>query len=148
MARKRDWNALSKAYQSRLLRGGITKQAYESGASLSAARGHAHTPEHPEDITRKKNQTKYRLYVDKLKKLQQQVIERKEAVWGNRHKYNNKRAKENVLRGVHPTYGKPGIRTLQKMLNESDEKWEYYVVQAGHGTDEAIEDDWGALLYH
>jgi hypothetical protein len=148
MARKRDWNSLSASYQSRLSRKGITRQAYESGASLKAARGHAHTPEHPEEITHAAGQTKYKLYVSKLKKLQAEVIARKEATWGGRHKYNNKRAKENVLRGVAPDYSKPGIRTLQRMLKESDEKWEYYVIQAGHGTDKAIEDDWAALLYH
>jgi len=148
MARKRDWNALSKSYQSRLSRKGITRQAYESGVSLKAARGHAHTPEHPEEITESKNHSKYKLYIQKLKKLQEEVIARKEEIWGNRHKYNNPRARENVLRGVKPNFSKPGIRSLQKMLKASDQDWEYYVVQAGHGTDEAIEDDWGALLYH
>lgn len=148
MARKRDWSALSSNYQSRLLRKGITQQAYESGASLKAARGHAHTPEHPEDVLKPGGMTKYRKYVNKLKALQQQVIERKEQVWGNRHKYNTRRAKENVLRGVAPDFSKPGIRTLQKMLEASDEKWEQYVLQASHGTEKAIEDDWAALLYH
>lgn len=47
MARK-TWGALSENYRKRLERGGITKQAYESGASLSSARGHAATPERPE----------------------------------------------------------------------------------------------------
>jgi hypothetical protein len=148
MARKRDWSALSPGYQSRLSRAGITRQAYESGVSLKAARGHAHTPEHPEEITQAKNHSKYKKYIAKLKKLQEEVIERKELVWGGRHKYNNRRARENVMRGVKPDFSKPGIRTLQKMLKASDQDWEYYVIQAGHGTEKAIEDDWGALLYH
>lgn len=148
MARKRDWSSLSKSYQSRLLRAGVTKQAYENGASLKKARGHAHTPEHPEEAINPKNKTKYRVYIDKLKKLQEEVIQRKEQVWGNRHKYDTKRAKANVMRGVPPDFSKPGIRTLQKMLSVDDEKWEQYVLQAAHGTERAIEDDWGALLYH
>lgn len=146
MPRKRDWSALSSNYQSRLLGKGITKQAYESGVSLSAARGHAHTPEHPEDAI--KNPSKYAKYRANLKKLQQQVIARKDAVWGNRIKYNTRRAKENVLRPVPPNFGKPGARSLKKMLAASDQEWESYVVQAAHETGEAIEDDWGALLYH
>jgi hypothetical protein len=45
MARK-SWGALTPAYRRRLERGGVSQSAYESGASLKAARGHARTPEH------------------------------------------------------------------------------------------------------
>ena len=41
MAKKRNWESLSPAYQARLKRGGITKTSYNKGADLSAARGHA-----------------------------------------------------------------------------------------------------------
>lgn len=44
---RRNWVDLSDRYQARLLRGGIDQRAYERGESLSAARGHAQTPEHP-----------------------------------------------------------------------------------------------------
>lgn len=47
MARQRDWSNLSPNYRARLERGGITRQSYEQGANLRAARGHAHTPERP-----------------------------------------------------------------------------------------------------
>jgi hypothetical protein len=36
----RDWAALTEAYKKRLTGAGITREAYESGAPLSAARGH------------------------------------------------------------------------------------------------------------
>jgi hypothetical protein len=36
----RDWDALTEAYQRRLTGAGITREAYESGAPLGAARGH------------------------------------------------------------------------------------------------------------
>ncbi|MGI8309036.1 hypothetical protein [Saccharopolyspora hattusasensis] len=53
MSRQRkSWNSLSDAYRRRLERGGISRQAYESGASLSKARGHAATPERPADARR------------------------------------------------------------------------------------------------
>ena len=45
--RRRAWAALSPAYRTRLERGGITRELYEQGWSLSAARGHAATPERP-----------------------------------------------------------------------------------------------------
>ena len=49
MARKA-WQKLSPAYRKRLERGGISRTAYENGASLSRARGHRATPEHPSDV--------------------------------------------------------------------------------------------------
>jgi hypothetical protein len=46
-ANRRRWRDLSPAYRKRLERAGITWQAYYAGATLSKARGHAKTPEHP-----------------------------------------------------------------------------------------------------
>lgn len=60
MPRRRDWDSLSPAYRSRLTKGGITKRAYESGASLKAARGHEFTPERPQDARR--NPSEFELY--------------------------------------------------------------------------------------
>ena len=39
-SRGRDWDALTEAYRRRLTGAGITREAYESGAPLGAARGH------------------------------------------------------------------------------------------------------------
>jgi hypothetical protein len=36
----RDWDALTEAYRKRLTGAGITRETYEAGASLGAARGH------------------------------------------------------------------------------------------------------------
>lgn len=146
MARRRVWSALSSDYRARLLRKGITQQAYESGVSLKAARGHSQTPEHPEDAIKFPN--RYQVYRGKLKKLQAEVVKRKELIWGNRFKYEHHRAKANVLRGVPPDFSKPGIRTLQRMMDASDQDWEYHVVQASYNLANGIEDDWAALLYH
>jgi hypothetical protein len=46
MARKA-WASLSAPYRARLQRGGITETAYREGRPLTAARGHAATPERP-----------------------------------------------------------------------------------------------------
>lgn len=52
--RKRDWLSLSPKYKARLERSGVTAEAYESGtANLRAARGHAATPEHPQQAFRR-----------------------------------------------------------------------------------------------
>ena len=63
MAKSRNWEALSPAYRSRLERGGISRSAYEAGASVSAARGHAATPERPERAAR--NPERYAGYVER-----------------------------------------------------------------------------------
>lgn len=60
--RRRSWESLSPAYKARLSRHGITRQAYEGGSNLSAARGHAATPEHGvKDALR--NPGKYEQYI-------------------------------------------------------------------------------------
>ncbi len=41
MARNRSWESLSDSYANRLMAAGVDRQAYESGMSLVAARGHA-----------------------------------------------------------------------------------------------------------
>ncbi len=59
----RNWDTLSDTYRRRLERAGVTRRAYERGASLEKARGHSQTPEHPERAIR--NQEKYRRYLIK-----------------------------------------------------------------------------------
>lgn len=44
------WDALSVRQRSRYLRAGITREQYVAGVSLSSARGHRETPEHPERV--------------------------------------------------------------------------------------------------
>ena len=61
--RRKSWDSLSPAYRQRLSRGGVTKEKYESGANLSAARGHARTPEHPREAA--KRPERYPEYVQK-----------------------------------------------------------------------------------
>ena len=56
----RNWDNLSPKYRERLSRSGITKSQYESGASLSKARGHAQTPEHPNRANSKPEYARYR----------------------------------------------------------------------------------------
>lgn len=64
MAQGRNWEALSATYRGRLERGGVTRSAYESGVSLSGARGHAATPERPSRAV--KHPAKYQAYTRKV----------------------------------------------------------------------------------
>jgi hypothetical protein len=61
MAKTRNWEGLSGSYRARLERSGISRADYESGASVSAARGHGATPERPSRAT--KNPERYPEYV-------------------------------------------------------------------------------------
>ena len=45
--RARNWDALAEPTRRRYQRAGVTRAGYESGQSLTAARGHKRTPEHP-----------------------------------------------------------------------------------------------------
>jgi hypothetical protein len=126
LATKRDWNGLSPAYQKRLKRNGITKRQYESGANLAKARGHAETPEHPEDVIRQP--TKYQKYRGTLVRLQDEVILKKERLFGNRLRFNRERAEKYIRNGARDV-PVPGIRDLRRALEMSDEDIEEAISQ-------------------
>jgi hypothetical protein len=63
MAKVRSWEGLSDSYRARLRRAGFTSESYESGASVTAARGHTATPERPERA--EKNPEKYAGYIQR-----------------------------------------------------------------------------------
>jgi len=83
--------------------------------------------------------------------LQQQVIARKQALWDTRFKYNDIRAKENVMRrqpsddGIQ---GVPGIRILKAILASTDDELEQHVMNAAYAAGQGVSDDWNALFYH
>lgn len=164
MARRRVWSSLSPTYQARLKRAGITKRQYESGAALSAARGHAKTPEHPREAARKPE--RYPEYVEKAKRLQGEanqkrtqtaerlkeiIANRKEILWGANHKYNPLRARENIFRKVQSPDGiqqVPGVRVLKMLAEASDDEWLDNILTAADAAKAGISDDWNALFYH
>jgi len=149
MARRRVWGSLSSDYRTRLLRKGITQEAYESGASLKAARGHADTPEHPEDAARQPS--KYQKYRQNAIRLQQQVYERKQRLWDTRFKYNDARARENVFRRKDSADGiqkVPGTRILKAILTATDDELEEHVMNAAYAAQQGVSDDWNSLFYH
>jgi hypothetical protein len=140
----RNWNILSKGYKGRLERSGISRQAYESGASLKKARGHINTPEHPKDA--EKNPAKYSDYVAKRDTLNREVAAKKRALFGQikakngKGGFNRKRSDKNTT--VNPTTEQsPSIRNMQRFLDlgedlfdEPDFDWD--------------DDEWAFLYYH
>lgn len=129
----RDWDALSSDYRNRLQRGGITKSAYESGTSLSTARGHKNTPERPErastDIGR------YGNYLADRNRLIRDIVDVKRLLWGDRPKWSEKGAK-NVLKNHSMASLRRMQRRLENIWNDIDDDFDY------------PEEDDDALRYH
>jgi hypothetical protein len=109
MAGTRNWDSLSAGYRKRLQSNGITRRQYESGVSLSKARGHSQTPERPERATR--NPGKYQAYEAKKLGIADKIQAFKKAKWGHRPKWNKDRSLMAVRKD--PGNGKwRGVRDL------------------------------------
>lgn len=136
MARS-SWESLSPAYRSRLERGGITRQDYLSGASLSGARGHKATPERPERADR--NPERYKEYLATRKRLEKAVQVKKQGEFGDSHKFRINRSNTNVAK--NPVTGmEVPMADLRKAANADSSEWL-----------EWLQDDrerWGFLFYH
>lgn len=70
----RNWDALKPSYRRRLIRKGVTREDYESGVTLSAARGHGQTPERPERAYRnEQSRERYREYLGRRQRVYDHV---------------------------------------------------------------------------
>lgn len=100
MPRRRQWSQLSENYRKRLRGAGISKEQYESGAKLKAARGHANTPENASDRRRG---------------LVKKLFEKKRRVWGDRISWNGPDAEKIIKAGS----GKKGSEDYVPPLSDS-----------------------------
>ena len=149
MANRRVWSALSSDYRTRLMRSGITRETYEAGTSLKKARGHSETPERPADAIRQPS--RYQKYRLKMKGLQQQVLDRKAALYGDRFKYHDERARRYVFTGDPLNDVKaPGVVKMTLMLTMTDDELEDETYQQAlrDRDDPSGDDDWRFLFYH
>lgn len=136
MARS-NWDNLSPAYRARLERGGITRQDYLSGGSLSRVRGHAKTPERPERA--EQNPEKYKDYLATRKSLERAVQAKKQGIFGESHKFRRPRSDKNVTK--NPVTGKQvPLADLRMAANASELQW----LQWLHDDRER----WAFLFYH
>lgn len=148
MGRARNWSALSPSYQARLQRAGISRSSYESGVSLSSARGHAKTPEHPQDAYKQSGRRKYKDYRAERHGLVDQVVARKRELWGDRPRWNEDRARQYVAGSAKNAAGhfhKPSLRLLRQFLELTDDEAEAIV----SGRDASfIEGEFNLAWYH
>jgi hypothetical protein len=96
VARRKAWESLTPKYRARLSRGGVTKTSYQRGDSLSKARGHANTPEHPREAARKPE--RYREY---LRKRQGPGYRPVPAKTPEDEAYELNEARDNAYRNMH-----------------------------------------------
>lgn len=97
MAERKPWASLSPAYRDRLARKGITPEMHAAGESIRAARGHAHTPEHPREAEVKPNRfPEYRMV---RRSLVNKVARKKSQLFGSDHKFNAKRSADIINMG-------------------------------------------------
>lgn len=83
----RNWDALADSTRTRYERAGISRSAYEGGASLKAARGHASTPERPMEA--QKHPERFGSYIS----IRNDIRELKKELYGPR-------AKADIPKGV------------------------------------------------
>lgn len=72
------WDGRSPAYRRRLERNGISQAQWEAGISLSKARGHSKTPEHPKDIVRSSRPERFKEYVEQRHNISGGLLERQQ----------------------------------------------------------------------
>ncbi len=139
----RNWANLSPTYRGRLERAGVTKAYYEGGGKLGKARGHAHTPEHPEEAER--NPEKYPKYRNNLVK---KVIAKKKRVFGDQPRFHELHSRDYVIHGVAHLAGfeqrPPTIAELKEFLALSDNQLYAKASSAARG----VELQYSALWYH
>jgi hypothetical protein len=90
VAKRKGWESLSPGYRERILKAGLTRQDYESGTSIKKARGHSKTPERPTAYDPKK----FPQYAAERVRLTQELIRKKERLFGDRPRFNGKRSSE------------------------------------------------------
>lgn len=139
----RNWGGLSRDYRERLARKGITREAYESGVSLTGARGHAETPERPERAEGTKGSAKYQAYLRRRKQLEDDLVAKKERVFSGSHKWNPVHSMEYVK---HKVTGKtrPTITDMKRALKMTDQEMEEAADDSGGNW----EDQWWFFFYH
>lgn len=141
----KNWNDLSNDYRARLRRAGITKREYESNskaltAKRQAARGHKSTPEHPERAA--KNPTKYALYIATRRDLEQQVVQRKLRLFGDRIRVHPGRSKANVAKY------RPTVTNMRRFLAIPERQIDDFLQRIMDENGGHLPDEWLFIGYH
>ena len=157
VAARKSWKDYSPAYRRRLERQGINSKNYRT-APRAKARGHAQTPERPEQAAR--NPERYKDYIARRSAEERQLIARKERIFGSSVHYKPSRAESNAT--TPPVSGKrTPSRLIRKFLRMSEDEAltrvsEFATTIKGLSNEKALRviatdwsgDDWSFLFYH
>lgn len=136
MADRKPWSELSESYRDRLSRKGITPQMHAAGESIRAARGHAKTPEHPQEGL--KEPEKFRDWFNERQKLIAIVQKRKAKMFRGSNKYNARNARKYVSEGAN---NNPPSMKLLRWAATADESELMEDMTSG-------DEDYSFLFYH
>lgn len=151
MARKA-WKDLSANQRRRYEKAGITPAQHRAGVSLTAARGHAHTPERPNRERGQKQYARYRERQSERKRLADELKDRKERLFGDRMRFGpgsrvgkafNRRNSDKYVNRNPQTEKPPPLTLLRRIAAMTDDEIEE-IVDSGEMIDD---DDWAILYY-
>lgn len=141
MSKRKGWDELSETYRRRLSRNGVTRAGYESGSSIKAARGHANTPERPEDAYTTRGKQRFKRYLERVSGMRKEMIDRKVRLFGGRFKFNDERSRQFIMEGGTDVPA-PGPKELRDALDMTDDQIEALL----HDPD--ADKKWRFLWYH
>lgn len=144
---RKAWQELKPAYRARMARHGATESNWQT-FDRTVARGHGATPEKPKYAA--KNPQKYSKYIEKRApkesepvetrfSLAQQVIARKQKLFGEYIKFNAKHSKAYVYKPPTPGNVPPTEERMRRFLRMKDEELAEI---------EWSENEWAFLYYH
>lgn len=133
---QRNWASLGASQQKRYLAHGLTREAYEAGVPLTAARGHGSTPERPSAAS--EQDERYRRYFAARNSAIATIDAYKQTRWGDRDKFDANKAHKHTITKLD---GK--LRTLNELKRIArmldDDEWDDI---------EHDDDDKNALYYN
>jgi hypothetical protein len=133
---QRVWSSLGASQQKRYLAHGITREAYEAGVPLTAARGHASTPERPSKAS--EQDERYRRYFAARNQAIATIDDYKRDKWGDRDKFDAAKSHKHTIQTLK---GKlRSLASLNKIARMvEDDEWDDI---------ESDDDDKSALYYN
>jgi hypothetical protein len=139
------WDELKPDYRARLRSHGITKRDYETNSAKlrsqrQAIRGHGKTPEHPERAA--KNPTKFAVYIATRRDLEQQVIQRKLRLFGDRIRVHSGRSKANVAKY------RPTVTNMRRFLAVPERQIDDFLQRIMDENGGRLSDEWLFIGYH
>lgn len=113
MAKRKGWDSLSDGYRERFEKKGLTREDYESGRPIKAARGHEHTPERPTSY----KASEFPKYAAERERLTNELQRKKEEYFGGSKRWNR------AISDRHIREKPPSMSKLRWSLEVTLDEW-------------------------